>query len=101
MSRHSSASATSGARSWATRNSGVDIQANVYPYTRGNNNLASILPPWAHEGGTGQMLARLKDAKERVKLKKDIREGVPGWYNHYTAVGGDWGRMLISANNRY
>ena len=22
---------------------------------------------------------------------------MPGWYNHYTAVGGDWGRMLISA----
>src|SRR5678816_4463728 len=23
------------------------------------------------------------------------------WYNHYTAVGGDWNRMLVSANNRY
>ena len=34
-------------------------------------------------------------------FKKDIREGIPGWYNHYTAVGGDWSRMLISANNRY
>ena len=44
------------------RKNGVDVQANVYPYTRGNNNLATILPPWAHEGGTGQMLARLKDA---------------------------------------
>jgi N-acyl-D-amino-acid deacylase len=83
------------------RKNGVDVGANVYPYTRGNNNLASILPPWAHEGGTGQMLARLKDAKERMKLKNDIKGGVPGWYNHYTAVGGDWSRMLISANNRY
>jgi N-acyl-D-aspartate/D-glutamate deacylase len=83
------------------RKSGVDVGANVYPYTRGNNNLASIIPPWAHEGGTAKMLARLKDPKERVKLKKDIREGIPGWYNHYTAVGGDWGRMLISANNNY
>jgi N-acyl-D-amino-acid deacylase len=83
------------------RKNGVDVQANVYPYTRGNNNLATILPPWAHEGGTGRMLARLKDPKERAKLKKDIRDGIPGWYNHYTAVGGDWARMLISANNRY
>jgi N-acyl-D-amino-acid deacylase len=83
------------------RKIGVDIGANVYPYTRGNNNLSSILPPWAHEGGTAKMLGRLKDPKERVKLKKDIREGIPGWYNHYTAVGGDWGRMLISANNNY
>jgi N-acyl-D-amino-acid deacylase len=83
------------------RKKGVDIGANVYPYTRGNNNLSSILPPWAHEGGTAKMLSRLKDAMDRIKLKKDIREGIPGWYNHFTAVGGDWSRMLISANNNY
>jgi N-acyl-D-aspartate/D-glutamate deacylase len=83
------------------RNAEVDVQADVYPYTRGQNYLASIVPPWAHEGGTAKMLARLKDPKERPKLKKDIREGIPGWYNHYTAVGGDWSRMLVSAGNRY
>ncbi len=83
------------------RKQGVNVGADVYPYTRGNNNLSSIIPPWAHEGGTAKLLARLKDSKERVKLKKDIREGIPGWYNHYTAVGGDWSRMLISANNSY
>ena len=83
------------------RKDGVNVGANLYPYTRGNNNLATILPPWAHEGGAKQMLARLKDPKERVKMKKDIKEGIPGWYNHYTAVGGDWSRMLISANSSY
>ena len=25
-----------------------------------------------------------------------MQDGIPGWYNHYTAVGGDWARMLIS-----
>jgi N-acyl-D-aspartate/D-glutamate deacylase len=34
-------------------------------------------------------------------MKHDIQSGLPGWYNHYTAVGGDWGRMLISANSVY
>jgi N-acyl-D-aspartate/D-glutamate deacylase len=85
----------------AARAKGLAIGANVYPYTRGQNNLSSIIPPWAHEGGNIKMLQRLKDPKERVKLKKDIREGIPGWYNHYTAVGGDWSRMLISAKNQY
>lgn len=80
---------------------GVNVQANVYPYTRGNNNLASIVPPWAHEGGTGKLLERLKDAKDRERLKKDITAGVPGWYNHYTAVGGDWSRMLVSGRGAY
>jgi N-acyl-D-aspartate/D-glutamate deacylase len=83
------------------RKSGVSIQANVYPYTRGHNNLASIIPPWAHEGGTSAMLARLKDPKERDRLRSDIREGLPGWYNHYTAVGGDWSRMLLTGNTGY
>ena len=83
----------------AARGRGVDIQANVYPYTRGNNNLSSIIPPWAHEGGKTKMLARLKDPAEREKLKRDIRSGIDGWYNHYTAVGGDWSRMLISADS--
>jgi N-acyl-D-aspartate/D-glutamate deacylase len=83
------------------RKRGVNVQANVYPYTRGNNNLASIIPPWAHEGGTARMLDRLKDAKQRERLKTDITKGVDGWYNHYTAVGGDWSRMLVSGRGSY
>lgn len=90
----------------AARAGGLDIQANVYPYTRGNNDLASILPPWAHEGGTDAMLARLKEPAQRDRMKREIREGLPGWYDHYRAVGGDWSRMLLSAdlspkNDRY
>jgi N-acyl-D-amino-acid deacylase len=88
------------------RRTGVNVQANVYPYTRGNNDLASIIPPWAHEGGKAQLIARLKDRSLRDRLKHDIRTGLTGWYNHYTAVGGDWSRMLISghlspANQRF
>jgi N-acyl-D-aspartate/D-glutamate deacylase len=83
------------------RGRGVNVQANVYPYTRGHNNLASIIPPWAHEGGTGAMLERLKDPKLRQRLKQEIRDGIPGWYNHYTAVGGDWSRMLLTGNTSY
>ncbi len=83
------------------RQEGINVQANVYPYTRGHNNLASIIPPWAHEGGTAAMLARLKEPPQRERLKREIREGLPGWYNHYTAVGGDWRRMLLTGNTSY
>ncbi len=85
----------------AARRRGVNVQANVYPYTRGNNDLASIVPPWAHEGGTAKMLERLKDPAQRAKMKRDIKTGIPGWYNHYTAVGGDWSRMLVSGKGAY
>jgi N-acyl-D-amino-acid deacylase len=88
------------------RRDGVNVQANVYPYTRGNNDLGSIIPPWAHEGGKAHLIARLKDRSLRDRLKREIRTGLPGWYNHYTAVGGDWSRMLVSghlspANQRF
>ena len=85
----------------AARSRGVNVQANVYPYTRGNNNLASIIPPWAHEGGKEKMIERLKDSQLRTKLKKDILGEIPDWYNHFTAVGMDWSRILVSGNNRF
>ena len=82
----------------AARARGVDVQANVYPYTRGNNDLSSIAPPWAHEGGRDRFLARLRDPTDRERMKGDIRKGIAGWYNHYLAVGGDWSRMLVNAS---
>ena len=81
------------------RRRGIDVQANVYPYTRGNNNLVSIIPPWAHEGGTEKLLERLRDPEDREKMKKDIRGEIPGWYNHLAAVGGDWSRILVSGES--
>ncbi len=85
----------------AARARGVNVQTNVYPYTRGNNNLGSIIPPWAHEGGKTQLLARLKDPEARTRMKRDIQAGISGWYNHYTAVGGDWSRMLVSGKGQW
>lgn len=77
------------------REEGHDIQAHVYPYTAGQNNLRAIIPPWAHDGGNARMLERLKDPAMRARMRKDIEEGLPDWYNHYLAVGKDWDAMLL------
>jgi N-acyl-D-aspartate/D-glutamate deacylase len=46
------------------------------------------------------MLERLKDPSQRPRLKQDIVNGLPNWYNHYLAVGGDWHAMLlVNLNN--
>jgi N-acyl-D-aspartate/D-glutamate deacylase len=83
------------------RKNGQQVEANVYPYRAGQNNLASILPPWAHEGGTKAMLARLKDSSLRPRLEREILNGIPGsnWYNHYTATGSWEGMLLVSLSN--
>lgn len=85
----------------AARDRHLNVQANVYPYTRGNNNLVSIIPPWAHEGGRERLLERLRNEADRSKMREGILGAVPGWYNHFTAVGKDWSRILVSGNNQY
>jgi N-acyl-D-amino-acid deacylase len=77
------------------RASGLDIRSNVYPYTAGQNNLRAIIPPWAHNGGNKAMLERLRNPADRERMKKEIRSGLPNWYNHYLATGGGWDGMLL------
>ena len=77
------------------RDAGFDIQANVYPYTAGQNHLSSIVPPWAHDGGRGKMLERLADPAARRRMRDEVLNGLPGWYNHYLATGDGWAGMLL------
>jgi N-acyl-D-aspartate/D-glutamate deacylase len=83
------------------RRQGQEVEAHVYPYRAGQNNLASIIPPWAHEGGRQAMLARLKDPALKARLESEILHGIPGsdWYNHYTATGSWEGMLLVSFSN--
>jgi N-acyl-D-aspartate/D-glutamate deacylase len=83
----------------AARAQGLDVEANVYPYRAGQNALQTILPPWAHEGGTEAMLARLRDPAARKRLEQDVTRGLPGWYNHYTATGSWDGMLLVSLSH--
>ncbi len=86
------------------RAQGQEVQANVYPYRAGQNDLASIIPPWAHEGGAQALIQRLKDPALRPRLENEILHGIPGsnWYDHYTATGGWDGMLLVSlANPQY
>jgi N-acyl-D-amino-acid deacylase len=85
----------------AARARGQEVEAHVYPYRAGQNNLSSIIPPWAHEGGSAAMIARLKDPALRPRLRKEIENGIPGtnWYNHYTATGSWEGMLLVTFSN--
>jgi N-acyl-D-aspartate/D-glutamate deacylase len=82
------------------RDEGFNIQANVYPYTAGQNNLSSIIPPWAHDGGREKMIERLREPALRKRMHGEILNGLPNWYNHYEATGDGWGGMiLVELNN--
>ena len=80
------------------RAEGQEVEAHVYPYRAGQNNLSSIIPPWAHEGGVNSLLERIQDPKLKDRLTSEVLNGIPGtnWYNHFTATG-SWEGMLVSS----
>jgi N-acyl-D-amino-acid deacylase len=83
----------------AARARGVDVAADLYVYTAGGTGLEATIPSWAHEGGKEQLLKRLADPAIRVRLKKEIRKGSPGWWSIVEASGGWKNIILVNAQN--
>jgi N-acyl-D-amino-acid deacylase len=82
------------------RAQGLDITADVYPYIAGSTALSACLPPWALEGGTEKMLARLRDPQTRERLKKEISTDSRDWENIYLGSGGASGVLIGSVITR-
>jgi N-acyl-D-amino-acid deacylase len=84
----------------AARRQGLKITADVYPYVAGSTSLSACLPPWALEGGTDRMIARLKDEPTRARIKKEITTDARDWENIYLGSGGPSGILIASVVNR-
>jgi len=82
------------------RAEGLDITADVYPYIAASTSLTAILPPWVLEGGTEQMLRRVRDTRIRQQLKKEIPSDSKDWENIYLGSGGAPGVLISSVVNR-
>jgi dihydroorotase/N-acyl-D-amino-acid deacylase len=78
------------------RAAGVDVQANQYPWSAAMNGLAANLPPFALEGGTEAMLARLRDPAMRPKIKAAMRVDDGAWENQFLCSGGGKGILVAS-----
>jgi len=71
------------------RQEGIKVSYDMYPYTAGSTTLSVTLPPWVLEGGVTAALERLRDAKVRVSMARDIQNGIPGWDNIIKFAGFD------------
>lgn len=60
---------------------GIKVSCDQYPYGAGSTMLAGCIPPWAHVGGAGEMLKRLRDPETREKIKHDILYDDTEWDN--------------------
>ncbi|MBI4590990.1 MAG: D-aminoacylase [Candidatus Rokubacteria bacterium] len=78
----------------AARAEGLDVTADVYPYTASSTTLRTLLPGWALEGGTWAMLERLHDPATRGKIRDEIEKGRQGEEDHVANAG--WDGILIA-----
>lgn len=70
----------------ATRESGVDVTCDTYPYTAGSTFMQSLLPVWATDGGPAAILKRLEDSETRSRILTEMAS-VPRDWTTYQLVG--------------
>ena len=56
----------------AARARGVDITIDQYPYTASQTGITALVPQWAQDGGTIELVARLQDPETRRRIKQEI-----------------------------
>jgi dihydroorotase/N-acyl-D-amino-acid deacylase len=83
----------------AARASGLEVSADTYAYTAWGNDLASFIPPWAHDGGNAKLLERLKDPQARARIEKDMRTPSEAWSNDWLEVPGPHAVEITSVRN--
>jgi len=70
------------------RAQGVDVTADTYAYTAWFNSLSAFVPPWAHDGGDGKLIERLRDPATRARIRKEMLEPSPDWDNEWDEIPG-------------
>ena len=82
----------------AARTSGTRITADMYVYTAGATGFDAAMPPWVQDGGLEAWIARLKDAKTRARIIREMRDPAPPWENLFAAAGPK-GMLLLEFKN--
>ena len=75
------------------RSRGLEISANMYPYTAAASGLDAAMPPWVQLGGVDLWVERLKDPQVRQKVVAQMRDPHPDWEN-LLLDGADKARLL-------
>jgi N-acyl-D-amino-acid deacylase len=78
---------------------GVDVAADLYPYTAGGTGLEATVPSWVFDDGWEVARERLADPAVRERLKGELVTGVDGWWNIVEASGGWENVVLVNARN--
>lgn len=87
------------ARLNGARDRGIDVTADVYPYTAASTMLHSLLPPWLIDDGIDTMLERLGDPGVRARVASELVRGITGWQNLGQSAG--WDGVTVASAPRH
>jgi len=87
------------ARIDSARRNGLDIAADTYAYTAWENGMSAFVPPWAHDGGTAKLVARLKDPAMRARIRKDMLTPSTTWDNEWQEIPGPHAVLITAVDN--
>ena len=76
----------------AARARGVDATIDQYPYTASSTSLQALLPAWALEGGSADVVKRLADPATRARIRATVVENI-----RFDRGGGDPKNVQIAA----
>ena len=83
----------------AARADGADVSADTYAYTAWYNDFSAFIPPWAHDGGTAKLVARLKDPVTRARIRQDMLTASKDWDNEWQEIPGPDAIMIGAVEN--
>ena len=84
----------------AARARGIDVAADTYAYTAWQNSFSAFIPPWASDGVTAALIARLKDPKTRARIRKDMITPSTDWDNEWLEIKGPQDILITAVNNK-
>ena len=76
----------------AARDRDVDVTFDMHTRLYGTTYLHTVVPPWALEGGTEALTARLGDSAARDRMKEFVS---------ILSAGNDWNRIVLFDNARW
>jgi N-acyl-D-amino-acid deacylase len=71
----------------SARAQGLELTADMYPYTAGATGLDVTMPPWVQEGGPEAWRERLRDPATRERVEREMTTPTKEWENLYLAAG--------------
>ncbi len=87
------------ARIEAARKAGIDVEADTYAYTAWFNSFSAFVPPWVHDGGDREMVARLKDPVARLRIRNQMLNDGSGWDNEWLEIPGPEAILVSVVSN--